>query len=340
MPATPFDIDALSAPLADDQPSGPELDHDPDFQALERAAAGVPERQYGDKVFAAEPPDWPAVFGQASAVATRTRDLRVAVLLLRSGARMQGLSAVACGLQLIERLLAQQWDSVHPRLDADDDNDPTMRINALLPLMAADAALADIRTAALAPVRGSLTMRQLELGLGRAQVFADEVEPTEAGMLQGLEALLQAHPGVADDITAALAAARSIVATLDDQVGNRAPEAAPLLKLLGAAADALQRVQGGAEEAPGADANQGSDGFQPRADGPGRGEIQNRADAVRELERVCQWLERHEPSNPAPLLIRRAQRLMNMNFLDIIRDLASSGLEQVETVVGKAPEQT
>ena len=133
MPATLFDIDTLTTPLADDLPSGPELDHDPDFQALERAAAGVPERQYGDKVFPAEPPDWPAVMSQAQAVAERTRDLRVAVLLLRSGARLQGLGAVARGLQMIERLLSQQWDTVHPRVDADDANDPTMRINALLP---------------------------------------------------------------------------------------------------------------------------------------------------------------------------------------------------------------
>ena len=339
MPATLFDTDALSSPLADDLPSGPELDHDPDFQALERAAEGVPERQYGDKVFPAEAPDWQVVFSQAQAVATRTRDLRVAVLLLRSGARLQGLGAVARGLQLIERLLGQQWDTVHPRLDAEDDNDPTMRLNALLPLMAADAALTDIRAAALAPVRGSLSLRELELGLGRAEPFADEARPTEAGVLQGLEGLLQDHPDVADDITAAHAAAQSIAKLLEQQVGSRAPDAAPLLRLLKAAADALQRAHGqpSDESAPG----DGNAELQRRGGGgAGGGDIQSRADAVRELERVCQWLERNEPSNPAPLLIRRAQRLMNMSFIDIIRDLASNGLEQVETVVGKAPEES
>ena len=34
------------------------------------------------------------------------------------------------------------------------------------------------------------------------------------------------------------------------------------------------------------------------------------SEAVRMLELVCSYLERHEPSNPAPLFIRRAQRLM------------------------------
>ena len=40
------------------------------------------------------------------------------------------------------------------------------------------------------------------------------------------------------------------------------------------------------------------------------GEIGTREDAVRMLDLVCSYLERHEPSNPAPLFIRRAQRLM------------------------------
>lgn len=337
MAAKPFDIDTLSSRLAEDQPSGPELDHDPDFQALERAAAGTPERQYGDKVYPAEPADWPTVYSQALALAERTRDLRVAVLLLRGAARLQGLAGAVRGLQLIEQLLVQHWDSLHPQLDAHDDNDPTMRLNALLPLFAADAVLADIRAAGLAPVRGSLTLRQLELGLGHATALADEVQPTEAGVLQGLASLLESHPESADQITAAVAAAESIVALLDDKVGSLAPDASALLQLLRAASDALQRVRGdapaheGEADAAGTPAARGAGGSQ--------GDIQSRTDALRELERVCQWLERNEPSNPAPLLIRRAQRLMNMSFIDIIRDMALSGLEQVETVVGKPSEE-
>ena len=340
MPAT-YDIDSLTAPLADDAPSGPALDEDPDFLALERVAAGSPERQYGDKVFPAEPPEWPAVYAQALDLAQRSRDLRLAVWLARSGARLHGFAGFTRGLQLVLGLLQQHWDTVHPQLDAEDGNDPTMRLNALLPLMAAEAALGDLRAASLAPARGSLTLRQLELGLGQAEAHSGEVQPTEAGVLQGLEGLLQSHPAVADDIAAALDTAQAMAALLDDKVGNRAPDAAPLLRLLRMAGNALKTVQG-SDNATSADG--GETGVEPAAAGSGgggaRGDIRSRDDAVRELERVCQWLERHEPSNPAPLLIRRAQRLMNMNFIDIIRDMASNGLEQVETVVGKPADET
>lgn len=340
MPAHSIDIAALTAALDETQASGPALDEDLDFQALERAALGTPERQYGDKVYPAEPPDWPAVHAQALALAERSRDLRLACLLTRSGARLQGLGGATRGLQLVQALLERQWDSVHPQLDKDDDNDPTMRLNALLPLATADATLADLRAATLAPARGSLTLRELELGLGRDDAHSDEVQPTESGVLQGLEGLLQAHPTVADDITQALAAAQAISKLLDDRVGSRAPDLAPLVRLLRAAADALQRVQAAAA---GESEDAGAGGGEPTSGGGGGGrggEIRSRGDALRELERVCAWLEKHEPSNPAPLLIRRAQRLMNMSFIDIIRDMASNGLDQVETVVGKPPEGT
>jgi type VI secretion system protein ImpA len=64
------------------------------------------------------------------------------------------------------------------------------------------------------------------------------------------------------------------------------------------------------------------------------GEIRSREDAVRALDLVCGYLERAEPSNPAPLLIRRAQRLMNMTFVDIVKDLMPDSLSQLQRLAG------
>ena len=68
------------------------------------------------------------------------------------------------------------------------------------------------------------------------------------------------------------------------------------------------------------------------------GSIRTREDVVRTLDRVCDWIEKNEPTNPAPLLIRRAQRLMSKSFLDIIRDLAPDGLSQIENLAGRVDE--
>ena len=221
------------------------------------------------------------------------------------------------------------WDSVHPQLDASDNNDPTMRLNALAPLTALDAGLADLRAAALAAVRGSLTVRDLELGLGLAAATAGEIVPTEAGVLQALQDLLARHPQVAEAAVAAQRSAEAIAAVLAARVGHeRATDLGPITKLLKAVAAAVARAQGVAEPAAGVEGSPGAPGA------AAAGGIRTRADAVRELERVCDWLERNEPSNPAPLLIRRAQRLMNKNFLEIVRDLAPEGVTQIELIAG------
>jgi type VI secretion system protein ImpA len=72
------------------------------------------------------------------------------------------------------------------------------------------------------------------------------------------------------------------------------------------------------------------------ADGPAfvAGAIRSRDDARRALERVCEYLEQHEPSNPAALFARRAQRMLNMPFLDIMRELAPDAVAHVEMVTG------
>jgi type VI secretion system protein ImpA len=328
-----FEFETLVAPLAEGAPCGADLAYDPAFQALETAGQGVPERQYGDKLFPAEPPDWMAVYEHALALAQRTRDIRVAVWLTRAAARLHGMAGVHHGLRLLQGLVEQHWAHVHPQLDADDGGDPTMRLNAFSSLYARDAALADIRSAALAPVRGGPTLRELELALGRDAAHADEAAPTEAGLLQALSELKDKHPQLSSHLEGASAAATAIDHAARAAVGERGADAQALIKLLGCGPSALQRLRGEAAEGE-AGAEGAADGAALGAAGGRSGSIRTRADAVRELERVCEWLERSEPGHPAPLLIRRAQRLLNMSFLEIIRDMAPGGLDQVQNLAG------
>jgi type VI secretion system protein ImpA len=342
MPAASYEIEPLLTPLSDEEPCGPDLEYDPDFQSLERAGAGTPERQYGEKVFPAEPPDWPQVHELALGLAARTRDLRVAVWLARSGARLFGLPGAWLGLQLLQGLVEQRWDFAHPQLDASDNNDPTMRLNALTPLAAPEALLADLRAASIVARRGSLTLRELELGLGRDDPHGDETSPTEAGVLQGLAGLTSDQPEAATALQGCADAAAAIVAAVESQVGSAAPDLSAFTRLLDTGPVALARMAPDAGNGAGGDdagSESGGGGGGGFAVGGG-GSIRNRADVVRELERVCEWLERNEPSHPAPLLLRRAQRLMNMSFMEIMQDMAPGGIDQVQTIAGPQPEQS
>ena len=334
--AADFDLETLLAPISDATPCGPDLEYDADFMAMQATGEGKPERQYGETVIPAETPDWPVLHEQALGLAQRTRDLRVAVWLTRSGARTSGLRAAVRGLQLVEGLLERYWDAVHPVLDASDGDDPTARLNALATLAHLTGALADLRAAALTPARGSLTVRDIELALGKGEALPGESVPSESGAIDAVRDALAQVPDLADALQAGHAAAKSIAEAVDNHMGaGVGPEFTPLAKLLHVVALAGRRASGaeanaedGASEAAGHDAGSGRAGVSA----PGR--IGTREDAIEALEKVCNWIERNEPSHPAPLLIRRAQRLMAKSFLEIIRDLMPEGLDSVEKLAG------
>ena len=52
---------------------------------------------------------------------------------------------------------------------------------------------------------------------------------------------------------------------------------------------------------------------------------------------VCEYLERAEPTNPAPLFLRRARNLIGHNFLQLMKVLAPDALAAVAKVVGVDP---
>ena len=86
-----LDFEALAQPAPSEPPSGPNLQYSPEYANLERAAAGKPERQVGAAIVPAEPPDWRAVRDQSSALLASSKDLRIAVLLVRSLVETVGL---------------------------------------------------------------------------------------------------------------------------------------------------------------------------------------------------------------------------------------------------------
>ena len=69
------------------------------------------------------------------------------------------------------------------------------------------------------------------------------------------------------------------------------------------------------------------------------GSIESRNDALRAIDMVCEYLERTEPTNPAQLLLRRARKLVNKNFVELVRELAPESLNEVARVMGISAEE-
>jgi type VI secretion system protein ImpA len=50
------------------------------------------------------------------------------------------------------------------------------------------------------------------------------------------------------------------------------------------------------------------------------------------LDAICEYYSRTEPASPVPLLLKRARRLAEMSFLEIIGNLAPETLGSIQHI--------
>ncbi len=337
---TPELVDALQAPISEASPAGDNLEYDPAFIALESASQGKPEQQFGDTVIPAVDPEWRQVSEQAQALLGRSKDARAAVLLLRASTRMQGIEGFSLGLALLTGLLERYWDGLHPKLDAEDDNDPTMRLNALAPLADESTVLRDLHDAQVGIARGvgPVRVRDIAIAHGTLAAAGSDASYTLAQIDGALESIQAEAPQTIQTLTGLAAQVTRLQTLLSDHTGRSdSVDLAPLRAMASMLAKACAHL-GGAEAGEGAEGETGAaDGNVAGGAAPAaaRGEIRSRQDALQALDRVIRYLEQTEPGNPAPLLITRAKKLIGVSFLEIMADLAPNALDTIEVVTGK-----
>ena len=333
--------DQLS-PVSESQPSGPNLEYDPAFLALESLARPVAEQQFGDTVIAAQEPNWSAIAEQAQELLGRSKDLRIAMLALRAATRLQGLAGLSAGLRLLQGLLETFWSTLHPQLDADDHDDPTMRINALAPLVDLDMVLRDVLQARLGAGRAGATLQVRDIAIAYNRLAPAHGEsPMSPAQVEGsLKELLAQQPEQQACALAGPDQVQALQRLVAEQTGR--PELLdlrPLHDLLTLVRQVCQTAIGiGSVQVISTDSAQPEIGSaNPAGAGVATGDIRSRADALQQLDRVIDFLQRTEPGNPAPLLIQRAKRLVGVSFLDIMADLAPDALQSIENITGRPP---
>ena len=342
-------IGRLLADVSPEAPCGPNLEYDADFLQLQERATPRAEQQYGDTVIPAETPDWRAVERLALALSERTKDLRVAAHLARSWTEQHGIPGYADGLAVVAGLIERWWDDLHPRLDADGEQDPTPRMNALADVAGAHECARAARRQPL--FDGGPSVRDAE----RALDGRDETGGPSAGSRDGLVAALSTARDDGrvpiDAVRAVLGALDAIRARVTDRLGSEwSPDASDTEKALQrivrempepAPVQAAGPVDGSipaTPAAPGAANAASAPATVPNGQAWRDAEVASRDDVRLGLDKMCRYFELHEPSHPAPLLLRRAQRLLALDFYEIIRDLAPESLPKLDLLSGERSE--
>lgn len=332
-----MDVPLLLTAVSATSPCGEDMEYDADFLQLERAAKGQPERSMGDAILPAEPPEWRSIQQQSLDLLQRSKDLRITHFLLQSSLALQGVAGLAEVLSLINALLRDYWAELHPRLDADDDNDPTVRINALTGLTC-DTNIRLLRESILTRSRtfGPVSLRAA-LNASGLQNFADEqlgAQQLNAAFLDSDAEQLQA---TRDALSAARAACEAIEEQVNDQVGSaQGVDLSALKQPLKQALQILnQAVPGSSVPEAVSEDNAPSVEYAaaPAAPRP-VGDIASRDDVLRSLDKILAYYTRHEPSSPLPVLLNRAKNLVHADFAAIVRNLIPDGMSQFENLRG------
>ncbi len=327
----------------EDAPSGENLEYEKLFTDLLLAARPEEERQAGSEIIAAQEPDAKLIVERAVAVLSQSNDLRAAILYGYAATRLHGFAGLAEATGYLRSCLEDYWDSCHPQLDAEDDDDPTMRVNAVLGLSDASTLLAAVRSAplTLSPNFGRLSLRDLAIAEGESAPPAGMDNPPTA---QTVSAAFQDTPAetlqeIFAAIDAALADVVAINGVFDERLPGQGPNLDALQSLLKKARVALAPLVDVAEPEPvQGDASAGAVPASENAPSTARaavpGAIESPADVEKALDRIIKYYADHEPSSPLPILLHRARRLIGADFMTIVRDLAPAGVDNLNLIGG------
>jgi len=378
-----FDLDALTAPISDAAPCGPDLRDDPAFRDIEDAPGDFASQSAAELR---------KVVQRCVAFLEQTKDQMPAIVAAQAAIRAGDLDVANAALQLIKSFGDEHWEDFHP---GPAEEMAIGRVNELSALSRPAAFLLPLQRAALArmPTPSTVEFNAAMLLQATAPVleWTSENESTlgariESGAMTTVAAksMKATHEGarmlrtimrsIAPD---ALAADRAAGAGDDDSVdAGQAPTlavilrgqivaiATPLRAMSDVLYDIMATYDGHSVDSPsfGPIISQLKSidaailGFLetfPDPDDLPVGEVaidspmvataggaarpaafsagtpQSRADVSAAIEAICRFYAQTEPSSPVPLMLRRVQTWIHKDFIDLIREIAPNGADEV-----------
>lgn len=339
-----MDIDKYLVPISDDKPCGDDLEYDVDFRNMEQALEGKPELQMGSEVRPSEEPDWKTGKKLALRLIEKTRDVRVAVMLTQSLTNTDGFGGLANGMSLIQGLLENFWDCIYPQQDPEDDY-PISRMNSLMALGETGGLVKYVRHIPLVAAKGigQFSLLDVDIAQGRAKPGKDDTDPATEAVIGAAFAEVLTHASgkekleqQAERVTQIQETLKSVTNLLTDKAGvKNVPDFSALKTIL----QSISKVYGQHLQTEiVVDQNSSSETTQSFSGG-GSGVIKSREEALTTIDRVCDYFEHYEPSSPVPFILRRARRLVNKDFIEILQDIVPDSVNQAKNITGGQDEK-
>ncbi|NTS75657.1 type VI secretion system ImpA family N-terminal domain-containing protein [Catenovulum sp. SM1970] len=343
----------ITSAVTVDEECGANLEDDAGFQNFFFEAEGTPERFDGQTTIPAEPPEWRDVKKTALSYFDQTRDLKLISILTQSVLNTEGLVKFEQCLAGLSELVETQWQYVYPPLD-EDDGDPLERISALGHLNDKAFVVDVLKHATIAEIKG---LGKVTLQVIENIINGDETTLTKS-QVQGI-----LHDSDAEELTAIFNAVnqsaehlekvnqtfisqagnsyninfdkvcetcREIAKHLEQHIVVEQPAAVEDVNVTELTPTAASQPQAAAPVNVQPTAPAGATSFSNLDELT----LHSRADVEKCFQAILTYYRDFEPSSPVPILMNRAQRFIQMDFLNIIKDISPDSLQQLLALGG------
>lgn len=331
--------DDLLNPVSESSPGGESLRYAPVYDKIKEARREDDDAPQGEWQRTRKTADWPLVIKLASeAIATKSKDLQLAVWLTEALVKKDGFSGLREGLTLIQGILDNFWDYCHPELE---DGDAELRA---VPLDWLGGRFdATLRSTPITKKGQSWYKYKEALSVGyetdtdTETKLENRTNAISEGKLTGEEwdAAFNAtskewYVQLESDIDASLELLESLSLIGEEKFGDSAPSFGPMRSTLEEIrntvhsllnkksepepdeAAPVQEEEPAEEESTGWDESPAPAAAapkpRPRRGGPLAAEPVDREDACQRVIGAAEFLRREDPYNPAPFLLLRALR--------------------------------
>jgi type VI secretion system protein ImpA len=334
-----IDIVALSAPVPGDSPAGGPLPYDVRLKLEELRKEINPADYDADdprRPTEHRKPDWPGIVKLASDTLTNTsKDLLAAARLTEALTVVHGMPGLRDGISLLTRLASDAWGRMYPPIE--DGESPEVREGPF-------KWLNQVGYGAMFP-HTLRTLPLLTVG-GRGYSLSDWQNQSTRGQFESAigGASDDAVRNLVDDLKGAREGLQALATVLHEKMGDYAPDlvSSENTENLGAALnDCLKAANQILARKTGVAAPAGTDDV-PAPVGGGATvskTLASRADAYRMLNQAADLLQQIEPHSPIPYLVKRAVRLGDLKFPELMRALIRENvvLDELDRLIGIAP---
>lgn len=329
-----FSLDALESMIVNDDQPSIEIDYDPDFLELEKMVAIKMEQQYGDTIIPATPIDWTRALNKAYELLNKSKDYRLCGIITRALTNKCGVHGTLKGIECIRLLTEKYWQSAYPAILFDDEIDFLPRGNAIAELTSPAGLLGDLRNTDIdLGAAGKISIGNIEkvfLGKSDNQLFSRDQ----------LVQILHSESIRKNEDISTIGIILTNIGLLESRLAGligieQTPDFSQLKSLLVniVQADSNNNITAFTSDYIDSTADEFTDPSPTQSQIHLMG-IQSRSDAITLLDNICNFLEKNDPANPAPLLIKRARNMIGKDFYTILSQLAPDAIAQAEQVTG------